>query len=163
MHPLFPDCSKVITFFYITNYIILHHWHSENLKNKSQPLQLISQSSTIDFHYSQPLRSIKSLWTLICKYFLCFGQANKSYFSISRDAVKSPTISTKMQRSWHWPDREKDPRLHDESWNKKAEHCWIPPQVGKCTVGDSNLCHSVHLHESCNSTRSTDFGVAKKD
>ena len=47
------------------------HWYLQNFKNKPQPLQVISQTNTIDSHYSQWLCSIKSLWTLIFKYFLC--------------------------------------------------------------------------------------------
>lgn len=58
-------------------------------------------------------------------------------------AVKSPTKSIKMQKTWRLIDHKKDAYLLYESWHKKAEHLVVGPHLEH--VRGHTLCVALHV------------------
>ena len=53
--------------------------------------------------------------------------------------AKSPTKCTKMQKMWHKIGHAKDICLQCKSSNEKVECCLVCPQLGTCSLGNSNI------------------------
>ena len=74
------------------------------------------------------------------------GSASAAYLGAVLNA-ESPTKSTKIRKTWHKMDQEKDTCLQNKSWNKKAECDLVPRQLWMCMSGDSNFFTTAHAQE----------------
>lgn len=55
--------------------------------------------------------------------------------------------STSNVKTQHKIIHKKDSYLLRESWNRKAECCFVQPQQGICMLRDSKFCRSAHIHQ----------------